>query len=377
MAKKKEEVVIEDTTTNLLSSLLNGYKEDHYNFIESKPFTISTGSLKLDKTIGKIQSGSVVRLAGPFGAGKTSQALLLAYNFFQTRPKSKGIYVKAEARLREELQQRSGIKYVFTPEEWVEGTMFVLESNVFEAIADMFEAMLKACFEQGIELVMIIDSLDALILRNDLKEKKIGDNTMVAGVPKMTKLFFRRLGLPINKYNALVILTSQASANIQLNPYSKEPPRPVAGAGGAAAAHAVDVLLEYQPRYPGHNICEDEDEKPSDKNPIIGWECHIQIVKAPTENRGEKIIIPIRKGQKTNSIWRNREVAELLLSMDIAHKEGQFIRFGENTVKEAKAAGVELKEEVRGLKAYMKYIEESQDVADYFASKLDNFDTGL
>ena len=60
MAKKKEEV-IEDTTKNLLGSLLNGYKEDHYNFIETEPFEISTGSIKLDKTIGKIKTGSAIR----------------------------------------------------------------------------------------------------------------------------------------------------------------------------------------------------------------------------------------------------------------------------------------------------------------------------
>ena len=121
MAKIKEKIEnneenSNEASKNLLNSLLQGYKDDHYAFIKSENKVISTGSLILDSLV-KLRSGSVVRLVGK-GAelGKTSECLVISTNYMNTMDKSKTLYVKSEARLSEEMQKRSGHKFVFSAE---------------------------------------------------------------------------------------------------------------------------------------------------------------------------------------------------------------------------------------------------------------------
>ncbi len=64
-----------EETKNLLSSLLSGYKEDHYNFVEDNPIKVSTGSLILDQQVSLTEG--VHRFCGFTGAGKSSEALLV------------------------------------------------------------------------------------------------------------------------------------------------------------------------------------------------------------------------------------------------------------------------------------------------------------
>ena len=112
-----------DTLKNILGALMNGYKDDHYNNVEVVPKRISTGSLKFDQRV-RITSGSVVRFVGPTSAGKTSEAFLLGHNFMAAFPQnSRGIYVKAEARLGEDLKNRTGHKFVYKTEGWEIGTV--------------------------------------------------------------------------------------------------------------------------------------------------------------------------------------------------------------------------------------------------------------
>jgi hypothetical protein len=87
MAKiKKEELETsehQDVTKNVLNSLLNGYKEDHFNFIDNKPVKIPSGSLIWD-SVAPLSSGSVCRFISAPELGKTSQCLLLASNYMKT-----------------------------------------------------------------------------------------------------------------------------------------------------------------------------------------------------------------------------------------------------------------------------------------------------
>ena len=160
--KGDENVKNEDTSKNLLGSLMNGYRDDTYNHIQNKPFKISTGSIILDSLIN-IQSGSSIRLIGPSSAGKSSQALLLMNNYLDTVPNSRGVYIKSESRLSEEMKKRSKAKIVFFAEEWETGVIFCLESNIFETICQILESLLKHTYEQNIHLVICFDSLDVCI----------------------------------------------------------------------------------------------------------------------------------------------------------------------------------------------------------------------
>ena len=358
----------EDTVKNLLGSLLKGYSDDHFNFIQNERIPISTGSLLLD-TYVNLKSGSVCRFCGPLESGKSSQCLLIMKNYLETVPNSRGLYVKGEGRLSEELMERSGLTFVFSEDEWNVNTVFVLESNIFEAVCDIIQSLLKNMHEKQEKLVFCIDSLDGMILKKDY-EKSALDNVQPAGVPKMTKMFFRRLALPINKYDALALLTSQYSETFKIDMYAKDKPQPVQGVGGSSVSHQPDWIFEYGVRYTSHYILEDPDAKPDPiKNKNLGHFVNITLRKSTNEKTGTKIQIPIKYGQKNNSIWRSMEVADMILTWGLIKRTKNTFEFSPEIIKEAKEKNIELKESMVGEKKFYNYIEENEDVCNWFYNK--------
>lgn len=371
MAKKKDETLLEekdDSIKNLMGSLMKGYADDVFNHIKNERLLIPTGSLLLDSYV-QLKTGSVCRFAGPLESGKTSQVLLLISNYLKTIPKSRGLYVKGEGRLSEEIQKRSGLKFVFHQDEWNYGTVFVLESNIFEATCDIIQSLLKNMYDKGEKLVFAIDSLDGMILRSDM-QKKAGENVMPAGVPKMTKMFFRRLALPINKYDALALLTSQYSDSFKINQFEKDKPQPVQGSGGNAVSHQPDWIFEYGIRYTSHYILEDQDAKPDRiKNKILGHTVNITIRKSTNENTGIKVEIPIKYGQIGNSIWKSKEIGDMILAWQLAQKNKNTLVFNSDIIKEAKENNIEIIEEIVGKNNFYNYLEENPTVCDWFNNK--------
>lgn len=368
LKNKEDSIEKDDTIKNLLGSLLKGYSEDHYNFVQNERIPLSTGSLLLDSYVN-LKTGSVCRLCGPLESGKSSQTLLLIANYLATVPKSRGLFVKSEGRLSEEIQKRSGLKFVFSQEEWEYGTVFVLESNIMETVSDIIQSLLKNMYDKGEKLVFAIDSLDGMILKRDY-EKTMVENVQPAGVPKMTKMFFRKLALPINKYDALAILTSQYSDTFKIDMYAKDKPQPVQGVGGSAMSHQPDWILEYGVRYTSHYILEDDKAKPDPiKNKILGHIVNITLRKSTNEKTGTKIEVPIKYGQVGNSIWRSKEVGDMLLAWDFVKREKNTLVFDESIVKDAKEQNIDVKSEIVGLNNFYTYLDENKDICNWFYNK--------
>jgi hypothetical protein len=342
------------TSQDILGEFLNEHKNEHFAFIQPKHTRISTGSLILDSLVA-VRSGGVVRLVGK-GAelGKSSEAFVLADNFMKTMPKAKVLYIKAEARLTPEIIARSGLKWVFTSAEWVEGTVFCYPCNVFENMAELLEKVLPQMYEAGEHLGVIIDSLDGLMLRadrtKDLWSTK-AESPKVAGVPLLTKLLFRRLGLPITHYDVLMMVTGQFSADIKLDPYSAGVPRQADSAGGNAIAHQSDYVFEYLPRYQGDMILEDPTQKPDyQKNKTVGVYATLTIKKSGTDVTGTRVRIPIKKGRVGNAIWVEREIVEMMLGWELITKAGSWLSIDAKVRAEIEeATGVKLPEKVQGL----------------------------
>lgn len=372
MAKSKptETTDNEPSSNDMLSNLLKQHKGDHYNEIVPQNRVISTGSLILDQYV-KIRSGSVVRLLGK-GAelGKTSEAFVLAENYMKTMPKSKTLYVKAEGRLTPEARHRSGHKFVNSPEEWEYGTVFVLSMNVFESVMQIVESLVKDMHSKGEHLCIVVDSMDGFILKKDLETKGIDGNAMVAGVPKLTKLLFRRLQLPITHYDTLLILISQYSTNIQLDPYAPAAPRQGTASGGSAIMHQADYCIQYNMRYAGDQILENPDEKPDPiKNKIIGVWATPEVLKSAADTTGTKVRVPIKKGRIGSAIWVEKEVVDLALQYDLIKRAGAWFSFDPSLIQEAKESGVTLKEKIQGLNGVYDYIEKDRAVFEWLLNK--------
>ncbi len=378
MAKSKpSETQAEPTgvsSQQLLGQFLKDHKDEHFAFIQPKHVRISTGSLLLDSLVS-VRSGGVVRLVGK-GAelGKTSEAFVLADNYMKTMPKAKTIYFKAEARLTPEIIARSGLKFVFTAEEWVEGTVFVFPVNIFEIFAGNLELIVPAMYEAGEHICVILDSMDGLMLRADREKdlwKEKADNVKVAGVPKLTKELFRRLGLMITHYDVLMLMTGQYSASIQLDQYADKTPRQAESSGGNAVAHQSDYVFEYQARWPGDQILEDPNEKPdAQKNKSLGVYATLMIKKSATDVSGTKIKIPIRKGRKGCAIWVEREIGDMMLGWGQLEKAGSWLKMSPELIKEVAAdTSITLPEKIQGINKLYALLEEHPGVTEFLRQK--------
>jgi hypothetical protein len=400
MAKPKPAVEEEKkqppTSAQVLEAMLQDGKDEHFAFVTPTHRIISTGSLILDSLV-KVRSGGVVRLLGR-GAelGKTSQGLVFLANYMKTMPKAKGLFIAAEARLSDEMKTRSGLTFVTTTAEWVDGTVFVFPCNVFERVADTIETQLKAMYERGEHLGILLDSLDGLQLRADAAKTIWApagkEAPKVAGVALLTKLLLKRIGLPITHYDALFLATSQYSVDIKLDPYSPNIPRQGDAAGGNAIAHQSDYAFQYSPRFAGDMILENPTEKPDwQKNKIIGVYATLEIKKSGTDVTGTKLKIPIRKGRVGCAIWVEKEITDMLLGWQLLAKKppgkdkdgkemkggGSWLYFNEELIIEVKAAtGVELVEKVNGVDNAFRYLEGEPKVVEYLYSKFTKLANG-
>ena len=127
---------------DILGNYLKANKDDHYNFEETVEYKVSSGSLQLDLYLAGGFGPGLHRFTGVNEGGKTSESLQVMKNFLGTLDKSRGLYIKAEGRLGPEVQERSGVKFVFTPEEWVDGTCFVFESNIYETAMGLISELI-------------------------------------------------------------------------------------------------------------------------------------------------------------------------------------------------------------------------------------------
>lgn len=360
------------SSSDALRDILNDKdaKGSIYNSIVPSNKLISSGSLLLDAAI-KVKSGMVLRLvAKQAEAGKTSQSLAYAENYMKVMEKSKTIFVKAEGRLSPEMVRRTGMKFVHSVDEWEYGSVFVLSCNVFETVARVVLDTIKNGYENGEHICVIIDSMDGLILKADL-EKGFDGNPKVAGVPLLTKLLFRQLALPVNHYDALLMVTGQYAAEIKLDPYAPNVPRQASSSGGSSIGHQSDYVLEFQPRYGGDLILEKDKEKPDlVNNKILGVWAKVAIRKSANDVTGVTVQYPVKKGVVGQAHWRSKEVADIMLAYQMLTKGGAWFSFDSEILQEAKSAGVELPEKIQGLNGVYSLIEDNEQIFNFFYQKV-------
>ena len=371
MAKKSqqpEETVDPNLVTkNLLKELLDKNSTDHYNFVPNNPTKISMGSLQLDAAIS-LNEG-VHRFTGATGAGKTSQALVVTKNFLTDDTKRKALWIKAEGRLSENLMARSGVKFVFSAEDWDYGTCFVLESNTFEFICELIDTTLKTLNEQGIKLIIVIDSVDGLKLKADANNDLGSERTM--GPQLIMKRFLIRESYPIAKYGAVCIAISQVTASIQ---EKGEAPKMISGGGGNALMHWSNYILEFTPRWWGDNILEagPNSKFDAEKNPIIGHYATVKIKKTDKENENTTIKYPIKHNRLNgNSIWIEHEMIPFLKKWGLIKTAGTWMEFAPEIIRDAEEAlKIVVSPKHQGFNNILIYLEENPQLANYLFNRV-------
>lgn len=366
MTKKQKEEPKEEimSSQKLLGDFLKANKEDHYNFEEAVNYKVSTGSLNLDMQTGGGLGPGLHRFVGFTEGGKTSASLEVMRNFLNTVPNAKGFYIKAEGRLSEEMQKRSGIKFVFDTDDWENGTCFVFESNIYETVVDAMRKLVIYNDEKN-KYMFIIDSVDGLIAKNDL-DKTFEESTKVAGGAVIAANLMKKISIALTKRGHMAIFISQVRSDIKLDPYSSAPIRQTSATGGNALLHFANFIFEFEPRFEGDVILKDPNIKKADpvKNPIIGHYCKIYIKKSPNEKSKNRISYPIKYGRTNGrSVWLEKEIVDMLLLWELVTRSGAWYSVSEELNKIASDAGIEIPERFQGENSIFEFIESNEKLA--------------
>jgi RecA/RadA recombinase len=388
MTKKAKEAVTEESNSDILTSqqqlksFLKRNKESHYNFEESIDYKVSSGSLLFDHRLSGGLGTGLHRFVGINEGGKTSCALQFMKSFLDQSEKRKGFYVKAEGRLSKEMIERSGVKFVFNEDEWVEGTCFVFESNIHETVFDAFRELVGKNDEK-IQYFFLLDSVDGLIRKGDL-DKTFEESQKVAGGAVIAADLMKRMSIALQKRGHIAIFISQVRADIKLDPYSKVPIRQTTATGGNALLHFANWIIEFEARFKGDLILQDEkanyDEQ---KNPYIGHVVKVTVKKSPNEKTNYVIKYPIRYGRKKGtSNWIEKEIFDFLLMWEFAEQKGAWINFDQDFIEILREAGfTDFPEKIQGTAKFETIINDNEKLKkflfNYISNNLLNFENGI
>jgi RecA/RadA recombinase len=299
----------------------------------------------------------------------TSSALSFMKNFLEKIPNSKGFYIKAEGRLSKDMQERSGVNFVFSAEEWQQGTCFVFESNIYETVVDAMR-QLVAKNDEGNVYFFLLDSVDGLITKGDL-DKNFEDSSKVAGGAVIAANFMKRLSIALAKRGHLAIFISQVRADIKLDPYSKAPIRQTTATGGNALLHYANWILEFEPRYKGDLILQDSNNSKIDitSNPVIGHFAKVTVKKSPIEKTNMTISYPIRYGRTNGtSIWIEKEVVDMLYVWEFITKKGSWISPTEEFKELLIENHLSFPDRIQGSEALFRAVEDDKKLCAFLVS---------
>ena len=358
----------------LLENYLKANKEDHFNYEKENDYKVSSGSLQFDMCLGGGFGPGLHRFIGVNEGGKTSESLQVMKNFLGTIPKSQGLYIKAEGRLGPELQKRSGLKLVFSSEEWVEGTCFVFETNIYETAMTLIRKLMVE--NKEIKYCFVVDSIDGLIRKGD-SDKGFEESSKVAGGAVIASNFCKQTSIAMSKRGHMAIFISQVRADIKLDPYSKSPVRQNTATGGNALLHYANTIMEFEPRFKGDLILQNPSLKTMDakKNPIIGHNAKVTVKKSPNENSHTTLTYPIRYGRVDgNSIWVEKEIVDLLYAWEFVEKKGAWIKPVDDFKELLDSKNLEFPDKIQGDNNLFKTIEGDKELClfliDYFKEQI-------
>jgi hypothetical protein len=366
--KEKEEQKAQ-SPQEALATFLKDSKEDHYNFEPDNDYFVPCSSLQLTSALAGGLTPGAHRFVGLASGGKTSCALDFMYHFLNTpSPTGKerrGCYVKSEGRLSKKMQVRSGIKFVTTAEEWVPGTCFIFESNIYEAV---FSQKRKFINWPGCEFFWVTDSADSLIKREDAKKPE-EESITVGGGSLITSVFLKKVGLAMTKRGHIDIYISQIRDQIKINQYEVTVPKQGKASGPRSLEHQAGVVLEFLPRFGGDLIQEEK------KGPIQGHWCKTRIIKSDNEKNMMEIQYPIRYNQVgAKSVWTSYELVDFMISWEVLRKKGAWLAWDEKWKTElSENVGGEIPEQIQGAEKMRDWLEANPPVLKYMFDRLKNF----
>lgn len=364
MAKSKNsEAEGVDASIVQLDQYLKSNKGDHLNYEDTVTWKASTGSLLFDSELGGGFGPGGIKVNGASFAGKSSCVLTCFKNALETVENSKGLWFKAEGRLDQEMQDRSGAKFVFDVKDWKVGTIFVVESNIYEFIIDLINNLVKNN-PNKIRYLFAIDSVDALIRRDD-EEKEAKDGEKVGAGGLLMSLLFKKAGLVLNKLGHCLFALSQLRAKVETNQYApKDQNKSVGGGGSNALVHGVNQVWNFKGRTKSVNI--------EDGGNVVGHYCVVDLSKGVKERIDVQVRYPIKHGRKGgNSVWLEHELGDLLIQWNFVEKNKAWFNFDPSFLKELSDNGFNVEDEfkIHGEANLKSWLEKNPEITKYLYQK--------
>lgn len=346
-------------------------KKYHFNNFEELNYRIPSGSLNLDIAMGGGLTSGAHRFTGINEGGKTSCALSFAKNFQDHfGKKAMVIVVKSEGRLSQDILERSGIDT--DPDRF-----FVFDCNVFEKVFELVRNLVMDNKDDR-KYMFIIDSVDALCRINDL-DKGFDEPEQVAGGALITSVFLKKMVLPVSKMGHVMILTSQVRVEVATNPYASRGGPKTKQAGGNAVKHYANFILEFEERYTSDIMFTNPSAtRIEDKGDPIGHYCKIRFRKSVNEKTGAQVRYPIRYGRTGgNSVWKEKEVLDMMFAFQMAIKKGAWISFSEDLITELESKSIEYESKFQGEQKLLNYLESNQELSDFLYEEFKKFSNAI
>jgi len=317
----------------------------------------------MDAELGGGYKPGAYKVIGASFGGKTSAVGNCIFNAFNSVPNSKGLWIKAEGRLDEEVQERSGIKFVFSAEEWDVGTCFVLETNIFETSIDLINNLIRNNPNDH-RYFIVIDSVDGLIRRDDAI-KEAGESEKVGAAGLLMSVMFKKANLVLNKRGHCLFMINQIRAKIDVNQYApKDQNKSVGGGGANSSVHAANQVWNFQGRTKSNNIEEGGD--------VVGHYCVIDLSKGVKERTDIRVKYPVKHGRVGGkSVWVEQELTDLLLSWGFVDKSGAWIKFGDEfreELEKVERVG-DVPSALQGITKLRDWLESEPKVTEYLYQK--------
>lgn len=366
MTKIKEEKQTKDEAQLILKERMKD-ETGHFNYIEPKTYKISTGSLNLDLEIGGGIQPSIIRCSGMAEAGKTSFSFNLVKIFLSDKTrKRRGIYFLSDKELSENLVSRSGVKLVEDLDNWVDGTCYVIRTNVYETVCNTIRDIIKI---KDIEFIFVLDSMDNFAPKAAL-ESEFGESSQKGGTSAITAHFFRCFNILLPRLGHITVMISQYRDAVHIGrgaPIIKQ----TNSSGGRALEHGVLWAFEFQ--VPQNSTEDMFWEGTPYKSKKIGHNCIVQFKKTINEKTGTKVKYPIIYGRENgNSIWIEREIFDQLLGWNGLKRKGGWLEFSEEMSSELSKIDPETPKQIQGEENLVKFLESKPKITDYLYNKYKN-----
>jgi len=290
--------------------------------ITDQELKIISVSPKIDMALGGgVPEGSLFIMTGPEKVGKTVTALTFCANAQQDNRKI--FYGNVEGRLRK--RDIEGIKELDSDAEKIK-IIGSTQGNILSA--EKYLGIFDQIIHTQPDTVCVVDSFSALASDAELT----GDLTdqQVMSVQKVLAKFCRRIApaLPINKVTVVGI--THLMANVSTFGRGKAKVEK----SGTALKYQVDVKLHASHTTP---ILQGDTQ--------IGQTIHWQVVTSAIGPPGQKVDSHIKYGR---GIWREMELADLLIDFGIVNKSGSWLTLPNE-------------EKMQGKNNLAKYLEENPD----------------